>query len=30
MKTVLATSLLILISLIAVKEAVYIALFQAN
>jgi hypothetical protein len=30
MKTVLATSLLILISLITIKEAVYIALFQAN
>lgn len=30
MKTVLAASLLILISLITVKEAVYIALFQAN
>ncbi|MFK7948915.1 MAG: hypothetical protein AB8G11_15080 [Saprospiraceae bacterium] len=30
MKTILATSLLILISLITVKEAVYIALFQAN
>lgn len=30
MKTVLATSLLVLISLITIKEAVYIALFQAN
>lgn len=30
MKNVLAISLLILISLITVKEAVYIALFQAN
>lgn len=30
MKTVLATSLLILITLITVKEAVYIALFQVN
>ncbi|MFT5832685.1 MAG: hypothetical protein ACI97N_000298 [Cognaticolwellia sp.] len=30
MKIILATSLLILISLLTVKEAVYIALFQAN
>lgn len=30
MKTVLATSLLILITLITVKEAVFIVLFQAN
>lgn len=30
MKAVLATSLLVLISLITVKEAVYIALFQVN
>ena len=30
MKTALATSLLILLSLMIVKEAVYIALFQAN
>lgn len=30
MKATLATSLLILITLITVKEAVYIALFQAN
>ncbi len=30
MKTALATSLLILVTLITLKEAVYIALFQAN
>lgn len=30
MKTAIATSLLILLTLITVKEAVYIALFQAN
>ena len=30
MKTVLATSLLFLITLITIKEAVYIALFQVN